>query len=138
MCMELRIIFQKNLEVLFNLRDNNPFINDDIQELEERLRTLCDFEVDGYGDQTLAGIRESKNYKKGQKYFTYTDGKKVGHIARGKRKVVSQATKDACAIARQYAHTPEAENKRRKSISAKGDEKALDSVIESKVSVIRK
>ena len=129
---------EKKLEVLYNLRDNNPFINDDIQELEERLRTLCDFEVGGYGDQTLAGIRESKNYKKGQKYFTYTDGKKVEHIARGKRKVVSQATKDACATARQYAHTPEAENKRRKSISAKGDEKALDSVVESKISAIRK
>lgn len=118
---------QNKLRILYGLRDANPMLHDDIQELEERLRLYSDLSIGGYGDQTLAGIRESahKKPKKGEKVTKYEDGQKKVIIARGPRKVVSQAQEDAIARARQFAHTPEAETKRRKSISARGDDKVM-------------
>lgn len=69
--------------------------------------------------------QKRKRRKKGEVYYTYTDGKKVKHIARGKMKIVSKAKLGAIANARKYAHTPEANKKRQKSIKAKGDNKLL-------------
>lgn len=113
------------LSNLYRLRDMGNCSTDEVNEVEEKLRTLSNLVIGGRGDQTLAGIREGVKHKKGQKYYTYSDGVKKEHIAKGPRKAVSSEQKKAAENARKYAHTPEAEKKRRKSISARGDEKAL-------------
>ena len=118
---------QNKLRVLYELRDANPMLQDDIQELEERLRLYSDLSIGGYSDQTVSGIREGahKKHKKGEVYIKQegTQTRKV--VARGPRKVVSAAQEEAIANARQYAHTSEADAKRRKTMSAKSDNKVL-------------
>ena len=98
---------------------------DDVAELEERVRTLSDFSPNTRGPMSMAAIGEGTKHKKGSVYYTYTDGKKVKHIARGKMKLVSMAKKKAALNASKYAHTEEADKKRRKSIKAKREDSAL-------------
>lgn len=116
----------KKLQSLYDLRDKGVVSNDDISELEERLRMYNDFEMVGQAPHTLAGIREAAKRRKGQKYVTYHHGKREVHVARGSRKESSDKQKQAAANARRYAHTPEADKNRRLSISAKGDDKIID------------
>lgn len=114
------------LKSLYAMRDRGLLNNDDIQELEERLRTYHDLEMGGNGPHSLAGIRESAKHKKGKKYVTYKDGIRKEIIARGPNEMSTQAQRDAAENARQYAHTEEANAKRRKSINAKREDKIID------------
>ena len=116
---------QRKLDSLYKLRDSGRCTPNDVAELEERLRTLSNLETSGNDEKSLAGIAEGVKRKKGQKYYTYEDGVKKEHTARGPFKHVSAEQKKAAENARRYAHTPEAEKKRRKSISARGDGKIL-------------
>lgn len=114
---------KRKLEILYDLRDNNKCNPDDISELEERLRTMCNFEIASRRPPTMAGISEA-----GKVVTVYRDGKPVQVVKRGKSKVVTDAQRDAAANARQYAHTDEANKKRRKSISARSDGKILGEI----------
>ena len=114
------------LNTLYGMRDRGLLCNDDISELEERLRTYSDLEIGGLGPQTTAGIRESVKRKKGKKYIVYKDGVRKEVVARGSSKESTQAQKDAAENARKYAHTDKANAKRRKSINAKREDKIID------------
>lgn len=116
---------ENKMKVLYKMRDDGCLDNDDLQELEERLRTMSDLSKVGNEDYTRVAIEEGKKHRKGQKYYTYSDGKRVEHIARGPMKKVSQEKLRAIENARRYAHTPEADKKRRKSINARGEGKDL-------------
>lgn len=117
---------QSKLSYLYNQRDLGNCNPDDISELEERLRTLSSFVIGGRGDNSLAGISESSN--KGKVVTVYKDGKPVKVTKRGKFKVSTEAQRNAAENARKYAHTDEANKKRRKSISARGDGKILGEI----------
>lgn len=116
---------ENKMKILYKMRDDGCLDNDDLQELEERLRTLSDVTIYPSGPRSRVAIEEGKKHKKGQKYYTYTDGKKVEHIARGPMKKVSAEKLRSIENARKYAHTPEADKKRRKSINARGEGKDL-------------
>jgi hypothetical protein len=114
------------LKSLYALRDRDMCSPDDVSELEERLRTLCNLEISSQKPQTLAGISESSD--KGKVVTVYRDGKPVKVVKRGKCKVSSESQRNAAENARKYAHTDEANKKRRKSINARGDGKILGEV----------
>lgn len=116
---------RQKLQTLYRMRDMGNCSADDVNEVEERVRMLSNLQIGGNGEHSSAALTEGTKRKKGQKYYTYSDGIKKEHTARGPSKVVSSEQKKAAENARKYAHTPEAEKKRRKSISARGDEKAL-------------
>lgn len=114
------------LKALYSMRDRGLLCNDDISELEERLRTYHDLEMGDSHPHSLAGIRESAKHKKGKKYVVYKEGVRKEITARGSMKESTPAQKNAAENARQYAHTEEANAKRRKSINAKREDKIID------------
>lgn len=114
----------------------------EVTELEEKVRTLSNFVLGGnstgtniaLGDSISScivpkGVEEGVKYKKDQITTVYRDGKEVKVKHRGSRKgVTSPEVERACAKAREYAHTPQAEAKRRKSINARRDGKVLGNI----------
>lgn len=119
---------KSKLDMLYALRDSNRLNPDDVSELEERLRTYSTLEIGGNAPQSLAGIGEGVKHKKGEKYYTYEDGVKKEHIARGSSSHSTDDQKRAAENARKYAHTESAKKKRRKSIKARGDGKILKEI----------
>lgn len=116
---------ESRLKYLHKAVDGGLLDAGDVAELEERVRTLSDFYPNTHVSTSMDTIGESTKHKKGSVYYTYTDGKKIKHIARGKMKLVSTAKKRAALNASKYAHTVEANKKRRKSIKAKREDSAL-------------
>lgn len=116
---------KNKISYLQKMRDEGVLDGDDLNELEERLRTFSSLSLGGNEYQSRVAIEEGKKHKKGQKYYTFTDGKRVEHIARGPMKKVSAEKLRSIENARRYAHTPEADKKRRKSINARGEDKDL-------------
>jgi hypothetical protein len=110
------------LECLASKGYCNP---DDIEEVKERLKTLCDFSVGGTRPQPFA-VHESS--EKDLEVTVYRDGKPVKVKKRGKQQNPTEAQKKAAENARKYAHTDEANKKRRKSISARSDGKILGEI----------
>lgn len=114
------------LKTLYRYRDLGMCHTYDVDELEERLRTLCDFVVGGNEEQTLSAISEldeSVKRKKGEKY-TDADGKI--HTAKGSRKTpVSDIQREHLDEIRPLAHSDSANAKRRATIQKKRDRKVL-------------
>ena len=122
------------LEVLKDYRDRGLCPADDVSELEERLRTFSDFVIGGSKGNTKAAlqdaIHEGKKRKKGEVYYTTDEsGQKVKHVAKGSMKVVPESKVKAALNASKYAHTPEADAKRSKTIAKRKEVKALDDAI---------
>lgn len=104
---------------------------DDLAELEERLRTLCGLEPDNTSepsDDVDSKVQVKESSKAGHVDTVYRDGKPVKVKRRGKFSVSSDAQRAAAENARKFAHTDEAEKKRRKSINARGEGKILGEV----------
>lgn len=104
---------------------------DDLAELEERIRTLSGLEPDNTSepsDDVNKKVQVKESTKAGKVDTVYRDGKPVKVKRRGKFTVSSDAQKAAAENARKYAHTEEAEKKRRKSINARGEGKILGEV----------
>lgn len=113
------------LDMLRQFVLNGSISEDDLYELEERLRTYSNLASGGNGSHTHSAI-VSEAHKKGEVYKTYQDGKLVEKVGRGKRKHITQAQLKALANARKTAHSDVARAKRRKSIQARRDAKILD------------
>lgn len=94
----------------------------DLLELKEIVRLHGGLDSGGYGEQSKAGIQESAKVK-----LVYRNGE-LKEVAIRKKILATEAQKNAVANARQYAHTEEANNKRRKSIVARRDGKVLGEV----------
>lgn len=111
----------KSLETMAAKGFCNP---DDVTEVKERLRTLYNLSMGG-NNPAVFEVDESK----GLEITVYRDGKPVKIKKRGKQKTpTSEAQKKAAENARKYAHTDEANKKRRKSISARSDGKVLGEI----------
>lgn len=115
------------LKNLRKYRDAGYCSNDDVSELEERLRTLSNFTIRNGTPKSQAGISESS--ERGKVDTVYRDGKAVKVKRRGKCKISTDAQRNAAENARKYAHTDEANKKRRKSISARSDGKILGDLL---------
>lgn len=112
---------ESKVRYLEGLADKGFCNPDDVAEVKERLRTFCNLETGGTRPQVF-GVHESE-------VTVYRDGQPVKVKKRGKQKnPVSDAQKNAAENARKYAHTDEANKKRRKSISARKDGKILGDI----------
>ena len=120
---------QRKLRTLYDIRDKGGCNPDDVSELEERIRTLSNIELGGNDDKSLSGVEEiEESADKGKVVTVYKDGKPVKVTKRGKFKISTDAQRNAAENARKYAHTEEANTKRRKSINARSNGKILGEV----------
>ena len=136
---------------VYKYRDQGLIDNIDLQELEERVRTLNSLCMGGNSvDSNIALdeisfrplgesydidneseleedsedlIEETKT--KGKKYVVYNNGKRRIVTARGKKKV-TKAVLNSISNARRYAHTPEADKKRSRSMKARRKDYGLE------------
>ena len=115
------------LMMLYKTRDCGMCSEDDVSELEERIRTLSNFERGGNNPKTLSGISEI-GVTESRVVTVYRDGKPYKVKKREKKSISTDAQRSAAANARKYAHTDEANKKRRKSINARRDGKILGEV----------
>lgn len=113
---------ENKIKYLENMRDAGYCTQDEVSELKERVSVLSNLSVGGKRPQAF-GVCESSG--KGKVDTVYRDGKAVKIKRRGRFKISTEAQRNAAENARKYAHTDEANKKRRKSISARGDGKIL-------------
>lgn len=142
---------KQTMITVYKYRDQGLIDNIDLQELEERVRTLSSLCMGGNSvDSNIALdeisfrplgesydidnesesvedledlIEETKT--KGKKYVVYNNGKRRIVTARGKKKV-TKAVLNSISNARRYAHTPEADKKRSRSMKARRKDYGLE------------
>lgn len=136
---------ENSLKTLYKYRDRGLVSDIDVRELEERIRTLSDLELSGGNEirsnAALGNINPDEvcesvvneemdfdvleAYTKGKKYIVYRNGDRKIITARGKKRVSDKVLK-SIENARKYAHTPEANAKRSKSMKARRKDFGLD------------
>lgn len=118
------------LKSIYDLRDRGIILLDDVSELEERVRTESNLVNTSNDKQSMVAVSEI-DIKEGTDYKEVTvfrDGKPCKVRKRKKKGISTDAQKRAAENARKYAHTNEANAKRRKSISARRDSKILGEI----------
>ena len=109
-------------KVLDDLVSQGLCLPNDVLELREIVRLRNGLDAGGNGEQTRVDIGEAVKVK-----TIFKDGEPKKVVVR-KKIMATSAQEEAAANARQYAHTEEADSKRRKSINARRDAKILGEV----------
>ena len=108
---------KNKLSSLYKMRDNGIVDNIDLQELEERLRTMSNVNIYGNGSTEPSQVAISEPET--------SDEIKEQKLEEEVKPTTSQAQLDHLEKIRPLAHTDEANEKRRKTIEAKKVEKLL-------------